>query len=58
LKWNMAGDHIVLGVFSGLVPYAVPVVFMMLGAFVAFVQAFVFTLLTMVYISMSTAHDH
>ncbi len=58
LKWNMAGDHIVLGVFSSLVPYAIPVVFMMLGAFVAFVQAFVFTLLTMVYISMSTAHDH
>lgn len=58
LKWNMAGDHIVLGVFSSLVPYAVPVVFMMLGAFVAFVQAFVFSLLTMVYISMSTAHDH
>ena len=58
LRWNMTGDHIVLGVFTDLVPYVVPVVFMMLGTFVAFVQAFVFSLLTMVYISMSTAHDH
>jgi F-type H+-transporting ATPase subunit a len=58
LRWNMTGDHIVLGVFSSLVPYFLPIVFMVLGAFVAFVQAFVFSLMTMVYISMSTAHDH
>lgn len=58
LRWNMTGDHIVLGVFTDLVPYVVPVAFMVLGTFVAFVQAFVFSLLTMVYISMSTAHDH
>jgi F0F1-type ATP synthase membrane subunit a len=29
-----------------------------LGVFVAFIQAFVFCLMTMVYISLSTAHDH
>lgn len=58
LRWNMTGDHIVLGVFSGLVPFLLPIPFMVLGAFVAFVQAFVFCLMTMVYISMSTAHDH
>lgn len=57
LRWNMTGDHIVLGAFSGMVPYLLPVVFMVLGAFVAFVQAFVFCLMTMVYISMSTAHE-
>lgn len=58
LKWNMTGDHIVLGVFSDIAPYIVPTAFMGLGMFVAFIQAFVFCLLTMVYISMSTAHDH
>lgn len=58
LRGNIDGDHVVLSVFSGLVPYLLPVIFYGLGVFVAFVQAFVFCLLTMVYISLSTAHDH
>jgi F-type H+-transporting ATPase subunit a len=58
LRGNILGDHIVLGVFSGLVPYFLPVVFYGLGVFVAFIQAFVFCLMTMVYISLSTSHDH
>jgi len=58
LRGNIMGDHIVLGVFSGLVPYLLPVIFYGLGVFVAFIQAFVFCLMTMVYISMSTSHDH
>jgi F-type H+-transporting ATPase subunit a len=58
LRGNIFADHIVAGAFSGLVPYLVPVIFYGLGVFVAFVQAFVFCLMTMVYISLSTAHDH
>ncbi len=58
LRGNIMGDHIVMGVFSDLVPYFVPVAFYALGLFVCFVQAFVFSLMTMVYISMSTSHDH
>ena len=58
LRGNIMGDHIVLGVFSGLVPYLLPTIFLGLGVFVAFVQAFVFCLMTMVYISLSTSHDH
>jgi F-type H+-transporting ATPase subunit a len=58
LRGNIMGDHIVLGVFTSLVPYLLPVVFYGLGVFVAFVQAFVFCLMTMVYISLSTSHDH
>lgn len=58
LRGNMMGDHAVLGVFLSLVPYMVPVIFYALGVFVAFIQAFVFCLLTMVYINLSTAHDH
>jgi F-type H+-transporting ATPase subunit a len=58
LRGNIMGDHVVLHVFSDLVPVLLPVVFYGLGVFVAFIQAFVFCLMTMVYISLSTAHDH
>jgi F-type H+-transporting ATPase subunit a len=58
LRGNIMGDHLVLGVFNGLVPYLLPVIFYGLGVFVAFIQAFVFCLMTMVYISMSISHDH
>ncbi len=58
LRGNIMGDHVVLGVFNGLVPIGLPVIFLGLGVFVAFIQAFVFCLMTMVYISLSTAHDH
>lgn len=57
LRGNIMGDHVVLHVFSGLVPLLLPVVFYGMGVFVAFIQAFVFCLMTMVYISLSTAHD-
>ncbi|MGK5083610.1 F0F1 ATP synthase subunit A [Bdellovibrionota bacterium FG-1] len=58
LRGNIMGDHVVLHVFSGLVPLFLPVIFYGLGVFVAFIQAFVFCLMTMVYISLSIAHDH
>lgn len=58
LKGNIEGDHMVMGVFNELTPYVIPVIFNGLGLFVSFVQAFVFCLMTMVYISLSTAHDH
>lgn len=54
----MLGDHTVLGVFLDLVPLVVPIPFYLLGIFVCFIQAFVFTLLSMVYIAMATAHEH
>lgn len=55
---NMTGDHTVLSIFLNLVPIGVPMIFYLLGIFVCFVQAFVFSLLSMVYLSMATAHDH
>lgn len=57
LKGNMTGDHTVLGIFTDLVPIGIPVIFYILGLFVCFVQAFVFTLLSMVYVSMAVAHE-
>lgn len=53
---NMTGDHVVLEIFTDLTKVAVPVAFYMLGAFVSLVQAFVFTLLSLVYVSLATAH--
>jgi F-type H+-transporting ATPase subunit a len=58
LRLNIFADHLVFHTFSDLVPLAIPIVFYALGFFVCFVQAFVFSLMTMVYISMATAHDH
>lgn len=61
LRGNMYGDHIVLSVFSELAPggLVIPVIFLFMGLLVSFIQAYVFTSLTMVYISLATAHhDH
>jgi F-type H+-transporting ATPase subunit a len=52
-----AGEQVTL-VFMSLIPLAVPVVFMGLHVFVAFLQAFVFTLLTMSYVAGAVAHEH
>lgn len=57
LYWNVSADHIVLGVFTDLVPVLVPVVFYALGTFVCFMQAFVPTILTMIYIMLATQHE-
>lgn len=55
---NMFGDHMVLGIFSELVPLVVPVIFMILGIVVSLIQAFVFAALTTVYIALAVSHDH
>ena len=55
---NMDADHKVLGLFTELTKVIVPVVFYGLGTFVSLVQAFVFTMLTAIYISLAVAHDH
>ena len=59
LDGNMSGDHIVLSVFSSLVPQIIPIVFLLLGILVSFIQAYVFTVLSMVYVGLAVAHhDH
>lgn len=54
----LTGDHMVLGIFLDLLPAPFQIPFYVLGMFVAFMQAFVLTLLSMVYVAMATAHDH
>ena len=46
--------------FTDLTKLFIPVLFYMLGAFVSLIQAFVFTLLTVIYVSLAIGHgdDH
>lgn len=53
----MGGDHKVVGIFLDLIPIGVPIPFYLMGIFICFVQAFVFTLLSMVYVALATAHE-
>jgi F-type H+-transporting ATPase subunit a len=55
---NMFADHAVVGVWIGIVPIVIPAIFMGLGLFVAFLQAFVFALLTMIYIGQALEEPH
>ncbi len=54
---NMTGDHLVLEIFTDLTRVVIPVAFYFLGAFVSLIQAFVFTLLTVIYVSLALGHD-
>lgn len=55
---NMFADHTVVAVWISIVPIAVPAIFMGLGLLVAFLQAFVFSLLTMIYIGSALEEAH
>jgi len=54
---NMMGDHAVIGAFIGLTKLVVPVAFYILGTLVSVIQAFVFTLLSMIYVALAITHD-
>jgi F-type H+-transporting ATPase subunit a len=55
---NMFAGGLVTLVFFSLVPIGVPVVFLGLHLLVSVIQAFVFTLLVMIYLSLAVSHDH
>lgn len=52
-----ASDMLTLGFFS-LIPVGVPAIFLGLHVFVSVIQAFIFTLLTMIYLSLAVSHEH
>lgn len=58
LAFNMFADHLVVEIFTALTYVAIPVLFYLLGALVSVIQAFVFTLLSMIYASLAMSHDH
>jgi F-type H+-transporting ATPase subunit a len=55
---NMFGDHLVLEIFTELTRIVFPVLFYVFGALVSLIQAFVFTLLSMIYVAMAVSHQH
>lgn len=62
LMLNMAVDHLLMGIFLGLVPLFLPVPLMVLGTLVAAIQTLVFALLAAIYIALATeeheGHEH
>ncbi len=54
---NIFGEHTATGIFMGLLPFVVPWPMMGLGIFGAFLQTFVFIMLSMVYISGAIAAE-
>ena len=55
---NMFADHTVVGVWLSLIPIGVPAIFMGLGLVISFLQAFIFSLLTMIYIGLALDEPH
>ncbi len=66
LYGNIMGDHKVLDIFLNTLPeqlhvvlgFGIPIAFLALGIFVCFIQALVFSLLSVSYIGLAIAHDH
>jgi F-type H+-transporting ATPase subunit a len=55
---NMYGHEIVLMIFFTLVPLLLPIPMMVMGILVAFIQTFVFMLLSMIYIAGALEEAH
>jgi len=55
---NMMGDHEVITAFINLTKVVVPVAFYAMGTLVCVIQAFVFTLLSMIYVALAVSHGH
>lgn len=55
---NMFAGEQVTGAFMSAVHLVVPVAFMGLHIFVAFLQAYIFMILAMIYVRGAVAHDH
>ncbi len=59
LTGNMFGDHTVFTIMSDLTVIFIPAIFLLLAMLVSTIQAFVFSLLTTIYIGLSVPHhDH
>jgi F-type H+-transporting ATPase subunit a len=55
---NMFASDLVTLVFFSLVPVGIPAIFLGLHAGVSLIQAYVFMLLAMIYLSQAVAHEH
>jgi F-type H+-transporting ATPase subunit a len=55
---NVFGEHLVVGVLASLVPLFVPLPMMLLGLVTGGLQAFIFMLLTTIYLAGAVAVEH
>ncbi len=54
---NVFAGEVLLTIVGFLTPYLVPLPFLFLEVFVGMIQAFIFTMLTLVFIAMSVSHE-
>jgi F-type H+-transporting ATPase subunit a len=55
---NMLASDLVTLVFFSLIPIAIPAIFLGLHFAVSLIQAYIFMVLSMIYLSMAVAHEH
>ncbi len=55
---NIFAGHLITQIFFGLIPLAIPMVFLGLDTFVSFLQSYIFMLLTLVYLGGAVAEEH
>jgi F-type H+-transporting ATPase subunit a len=55
---NMFASDLVTLVFFSLIPVAIPSLFLGLHFFVSLIQAYIFMLLAMIYLSQAVSHEH
>lgn len=58
LMGNIFGDHMLVGVFTGMVYWVIPSILLFFGVLVSIVQAFVFSLLSGIYVALAISSDH
>jgi len=54
---NVFAGEVLLLIVGFLIPYVVPLPFMFLELFVGFIQAFIFSMLTLVFMAMAVSHE-
>lgn len=54
---NIFAGEVLLTIVGFLAPYFIPLPFLFLEVFVGFIQAFIFTMLTIVFVAMSVSHE-
>ncbi len=57
---NIFGEEMVVAILASLIPFIAPLPMMVLGVITGTLQAFIFMLLTMIYLAgaVHTEHDH
>jgi F-type H+-transporting ATPase subunit a len=54
---NVFAGEVLLAIIAFLIPFVIPLPFLFLEVFVGFIQAFIFSMLTLVFIAMATAEE-